>query len=252
MERTRLTAERSRTDRLAPHWKGHLLLFDPQRPEPWGANSGVRLLLIVALVELGLGPRLELLHRFGLEAPPVWLRVPLLLGLVMALVAWFARVKPAQLGFRSWTKWTTTEKSYFVQVFVLANIVFAAMFSKPLGALAATRALWGSALVVFVTSLLWGFYQELVYRGILQTELVRRWGGFGGILVANALYTFGPLHFYHFASRGPLESGVMFAGIFAIGLFFGLLFRRSGNLWIVGVFHSLGDWYISGVGDIVR
>jgi len=39
--------------------------------------------------------------------------------------------------------------------------------------------------------------------------------------------------------------------IFAIGLFFGVLFRRSGNLWIVGIFHGLGDWYIGGVGSLV-
>ena len=38
----------------------------------------------------------------------------------------------------------------------------------------------------------------------------------------------------------------MFTGIFAIGLFFGVLFQRSGNLWMVGIFHGLGDFYIVG------
>ena len=36
----------------------------------------------------------------------------------------------------------------------------------------------------------------------------------------------------------------MFASIFAIGLF-GLLFKRSGNLWIVAVIHGIGDAYVT-------
>ena len=36
----------------------------------------------------------------------------------------------------------------------------------------------------------------------------------------------------------------MFASIFAIGLFFGILFRRSGNLWIVAFIHGIGNAYI--------
>ena len=31
---------------------------------------------------------------------------------------------------------------------------------------------------------------------------------------------------------------------FAIGLFFGVLFRRSGNLWMVAVIHGIGNAYI--------
>lgn len=32
--------------------------------------------------------------------------------------------------------------------------------------------------------------------------------------------------------------------IFAIGLFFGILFHRSGNLWIVAILHGIGNAYI--------
>ena len=76
----------------------------------------------------------------------------------------------------------------------------------------------------------------------MQSELVRRWGAFAGILVANVLYTFGPLHWNYFS---PINVP-MFASIFAIGLFFGILFRRSGNLWIVAVMHGIGNAYIVG------
>jgi membrane protease YdiL (CAAX protease family) len=33
----------------------------------------------------------------------------------------------------------------------------------------------------------------------------------------------------------------MFAAIFAIGLFFGVLYRRSGNLWLPAAFHAVGN-----------
>ncbi len=42
----------------------------------------------------------------------------------------------------------------------------------------------------------------------------------------------------------------MFLGIFAIGLFFAVLLRKSGNLWMVGVFHGLGDCYMTGLGTL--
>jgi membrane protease YdiL (CAAX protease family) len=48
------------------------------------------------------------------------------------------------------------------------------------------------------------------------------------------------------------RAAVMFAAIFMIGFFFGVLFRRSGNLVIVGVLHGLEDGYIDGLGTLRR
>jgi membrane protease YdiL (CAAX protease family) len=145
-----------------------------------------------------------------------------------------------------------TEKSYFVQVLLTANVVFVILFVDPLRMILTDLGFWWRpAAVVIFTNFLWGFHQELVYRGILQTELVRRWGSLGGILVSNLLFTFGPLHFYHFSDMsGRLFP--MFTGIFLIGLFFGVLFRRSGNLAIVGVLHGLGNCYMDGLSTLRR
>jgi CAAX protease family protein len=156
----------------------------------------------------------------------------------------FAGVSLSQIGLRRWREWNSIEKSYFVQTFVIANVVFSILFIDRLRAIVAEPSLWGRVGLVLVTSFLWGFYQEIVYRGILQTELVRRIGTRRGILVANVLFTFGPLHFYHFYQPSPAP---MFAGIFATGLFFAVLFLRSGNLWMVGIFHGLGESYILGM-----
>jgi membrane protease YdiL (CAAX protease family) len=67
-------------------------------------------------------------------------------------------------------------------------------------------------------------------------------GAVAGIVIGNLLYTFGPLHFYYFF-QVPVPVA-MLAAIFAIGLFFAIVFHRSGNLWIVAVFHGLGGAFI--------
>lgn len=111
----------------------------------------------------------------------------------------------------------------------------------------ATRILW----TVFVPYLFFGFFQEVLYRGMLQTELVRRWGVLVGIVVSNSLYTFGPQHFYYFFSARSLAIS-QFASIFAIGLLFAMVFRRSGNLWLVGVMHAIGNSIIAGTFGAIR
>ena len=239
---------RSRAASLRPVWRGHLLLFDP-KPEPYfTAKSGFRLLLIFVLLEGVLGPRLSLFDILGLPVPATWIRVPVLLLSSLALIRFFAGVHVTKLGLYSWTKWTATEKWYFMQVLVLANIIFSIASIPQLLIVWSHPNIWGSAFSIFLISMIWGFYQELIYRGILQSELMRRLGTGVGIVVSNLLYTFGPLHFYHFQlAKNNGEHLWIFAAIFAIGLFFSLLYKRSGNLWMVGICHGLGDCYLVGL-----
>jgi membrane protease YdiL (CAAX protease family) len=185
--------------------------------------------------------RLGLLRWFY-PAVPLLVLVPLLLALALLSVPLLARLKLSQIGFHPWREWTATEKSYFVQLLVIANVVFPLVFAARLRVITAQPNALSIVATVFVPYLFFGFYQELVYRGMLQSELVRRWGAFAGVFVSNVLYTFGPLHWNYFSSLHV----PMFASIFAIGLFFGILFRRSGNLWIVAVIHGLGNAYIIG------
>jgi len=224
--------------RWSPHLRGHLLLFDRTPALAYCANAGSRLLLIAAFVE---GLRLTAV-KWLYPAIPLWLLLPALLGLGLLVVRGATGVRLSQLGFRSWRDWTATEKSYFCQVVGVANVVFPVVLATPIlnqVAQSGARGLWN----VFVPYLFFGFYQELVYRGIVQSELVRRWGAAIGIVVANVLYTFGPLHWDYFTRQASLAVP-MFASIFAIGLFFGVVYRRSGNLWIVAVFHAIGNAYI--------
>jgi uncharacterized protein len=225
--------------RWSDHLRGHLLLFDRKPSPALSADTGVGLLLTAALLEI---VRIAVVPwlRAGV---PLSLLLAVLLGFALLVVAGLGGIKLSQLGLRPWRDWTTTEKSYFLQVVVIANVVFPVVLAVPFRSRASSPDLASSLWNVFVPYLFFGFYQELVYRGMVQRELVRRWGAPVGILVANVLYTFGPLHWNYFASPTSLALP-MFAAIFAIGLFFGAACQRSGNLWIVAVFHAIGNAYI--------
>ncbi len=236
----------SLAQRLPPFLRGHLLCFENPLRATYAAAAGTRLLLIFLLVEIAVGPRMA---NLGAADTSPWFRVVILFSCVLLAVRVLAKVRFADIGLRPWSQWGPTERSFAPQVIVLAIAVFGYVFGKRLDTVFGDAELRTAALLAIPLQLAWGFYQELIYRGILQTELTRRIGTRRGILLSNLLFTFGPLHFYHFAtSSSPVG---MFAAIFGIGLFFALLCQRSGNLWIVGILHGIGDWYIDGLGKIV-
>jgi hypothetical protein len=156
---------------MSSHLRGHLLLFDRPSAPAHSANAGARLLVAAAFAEI---VRLAAVNWVR-PATPLWLLLPGLLGLALSLMPVFARVKFSQLGFRRWRDWTPTEKSYFVQVVFIANIVFPIVLAEQLRHRIAQPDLVWSLCTVFLPYLLFGFYQELVYRGMLQSELIRRW-----------------------------------------------------------------------------
>lgn len=224
---------------LSVHVRGHFLLFDKRSASHWDAAVGLRLLLIAVVIE---AIRLAA-FRWLLPGLPPWVSVVLLLGAVLLLIRFVAPLGLSQIGLYRWREWSAVEKSYFVQLLVIANVVFPLVFADRLRLILAQPSASSTVWPMFVTYLFFGFYQEVVYRGLLQSELVRRWGALVGIVGANVLYTFGPLHWYYFAA-GSSVAVPMFGSIFAIGLFFGALFWRSGNLWIVAVIHGIGNAYI--------
>jgi hypothetical protein len=78
--------------------------------------------------------------------------------------------------------------------------------------------------------------------------LVRRWGAVTGILDSNLLFTFGPLHAYHiWIGLNAPSHLLIFAAMFAIGPYSGELFHSSKNLWMIGLLHGLGDFFIDGL-----
>lgn len=234
--------------RIHPAWRGHLFLFDRPTPAVYPARAGIRLLGVAAILEIALRlPLRAAYRRLDLPHADAWspFLTCVLLAVGLLLVRVLARVEFTALGLRPWRAWTLTERLYFVQVVPLAIGVFTAALGPQLVAVWRDARFTGVAPFV-LGQLLWGFYQELVYRGLVQTALVRRLGAWRGVLGANVLFTFGPLHSYHFGlARADPSHLWIFAAIFAIGLFFGVLYQRSANLWIVGVMHGIGDAFMS-------
>jgi uncharacterized protein len=240
----------SRARRLGPLLRGHLLLFDQREAPVYSATTGLRLLFVFVVLELVVGPRVHLLSWLGFT-PERWLRVPLLLILSLLAARFWARASFGDIGFLPWRQWTMTERLYFPQGVLVANAVFFVVFSRQLLPLKGHPELWAAAAGIAALELLWGFYQEVNYRGILQTELTRRFGNIRGPLAANLLYTFGPLHFYHLtSSRSWASTAMILAATFGIGLVFAFIFHRTRNVWLVGIFHGIGNAYTNGAAEI--
>lgn len=237
-------------------WRGQLFLFDKPQAPSYSSLAGYKLLAVVFIVEFLLRPLFRMGgERLGIAARPWWmlLEMSLLTGLAFWLVIGFARVQLSQLGLCSWRHWSPTEKFFLPQIVFITLAVFSFFSWRDLRALWIRQDMWQICLFVCVPHLIWGFYQELLYRGALQTELVRRWGAPTGVLASNLIFTFGPLHAYHFSAVRVHPTHLwIFAAIFGIGMYFAILFQRSGNLWIVGLLHGLGDWFIDGLAVVAR
>jgi uncharacterized protein len=205
----------------------------------------LRLLLVFTVLEFVVGPRMWILQMFYVSAPPTWLRIPGLLVLALILVRFVARLKLSEIGLSRWNTWPQKQKAALILLFIIANVIFIFVFASRLTAIVHEPGLPTDVWTIFVPYLIWGFYQELVYRGILQTALARLWGAPFGILVSNLLFTFGPLHFSRFLH--PVSALPAFASVFCIGLFFAITFAISKNLWLVGLLHGVGNIYTDAI-----
>jgi membrane protease YdiL (CAAX protease family) len=232
-------------------WGGYVFLFDKGVPATYPADTGIHLLVIVVLLEGLIRPALRSAIYGGGHTHLAWRGLALvatMLFLAIGLTHYWLRIPLSCLGLFSWRRWGQTEKWFFPQVMMIGLVVHASMQWTNLCRLPHQPAWIGATLVVLVQQVSWGFYQEFVYRGLLQTELVRRWGHALGILVSNLLFTFGPLHMYHLGVglNDPAHL-LIFLAIFAIGLYFGILYHTSQNLWMIGLLHGLGDFFIDGL-----
>lgn len=82
-----------------------------------------------------------------------------------------------------------------------------------------------------VIALFAGVGEELFFRGWLQSVLINRFEVWLGILIASAI--FGLLHYLS-------STYAIYAGL--IGLYLGLIYQVSGNLYIVMAIHALYDF----------
>lgn len=226
---------------LAESVRAHALRFETPLASTYGDAVGIRVLVAFLIVGIGMFFALRFVSDAagvrGLPAANLGFVVALLAAFVVAQRAFVGLPMPG-VGLRRCADWTRRERLYFFQVAPLAAVVFAIVFRDHLRALLEQHGLAGFLLFSVLTGLLWGMVQEFLYRGWLQTELTRRFGATAGLLAANAVFTFGPLHLNYLAGPAGMHWGGLVA-VFGIGLFFGIVYRRSGNLWIPAVLHGL-------------
>lgn len=221
--------------------RAHTWRFETPLAPTYGKAVGIRMLVAFLVVGVGLSFGL----RFVSEAAGVRGLPAANLGFVAALLAAFfvtqqafVGIPMAGIGLRRFADWTRRERLFFLQVVPLAAFAFAIVFDDHLLALLKRHGLAGFLLFSVLTGLIWGMVQEFLYRGWLQTELTRRFGATAGLLAANAVFTFGPLHLNYLVGPAGVRWGGLVA-VFGIGLFFGIVYCRSGNLWIPAVLHGL-------------
>ncbi|MBL0143741.1 MAG: CPBP family intramembrane metalloprotease [Betaproteobacteria bacterium] len=221
--------------------RAHMLMFESPLAPDYSNAVGRRILLSFLAVAIGAFSALKVAGReAGLLDTPIAKTSLVLALLVVFLVvhAAFVRAPFAAVGLRSRTSWSEGERLYLTQVAPLALIGFALVFKDHLLSLLNLHGYIGFLVFSVFTGLVWGVLQEFLYRGWLQTELTRRFGALGGLLVSNVAFTLGPLHTNLLFGSGVLNWWTI-AAVFAIGLLFGIVYYRSGNLWIPAVLHGL-------------
>ena len=170
----------------------------------------------------------------------------ILIFLLSLFVIKIGKTKLSQVGIFSWQNWNKENKWMLFIVTPIVVIIFSFVFFLRIAALINHSGLLVMGSIVLLREFLYGFYQEFLYRGILQTVLVKRWGAWIGIVVGNLVFTFGPEHFHFYKTNFT-----SFVFIFCLGLLFSFLFYRFKNLVTIGVWHGIGNVFIDGLAILI-
>ena len=96
-------------------------------------------------------------------------------------------------------------------------------------ALLSAQSLNDLLLNLFFVAVLAGVGEELLFRGLIQRILVRKYGRWTGIVIAAILFSAMHMQFYGFFPR------------FLLGVVLGILFAYSGSLWVAILAHFFYD-----------
>lgn len=230
-------------DGTVRHFWAILVLYFHKKVKPlYSPEQGSDMLMMALLFEVVRVAVTLYKNNFGYEdLLSTGITAVIFLSLVF-LVTKFLQIKLKDIGLKKLSAWNSYEVLYLLVMIPVGFLIFYS-FTRDKFTASLHENGWGMMIVTFIFYLCWGFYQEWIYRGFLQTELTRRYGAFAAIILANVIFTFGPLHFYQ------LYQGkyMIVAATFAIGLIFGILYHRSYNLWIVGILHGIGNWFLAGL-----
>jgi uncharacterized protein len=80
------------------------------------------------------------------------------------------------------------------------------------------------------------FFEELIYRGLLQQRLAWYLNGFVAVVIASFIFGL-----QHFSPGSPAIVAVDLAGVFVDGMFYGWIFSRCSNVLVSWSAHTAAD-----------
>jgi len=188
-----------------------------------------------------------LLSRWAgsLELNGLWSMMLEEFGVLMAAV--IPAVVLARVERRPWAVYGLPPRKAFGKLFWAGAVWGFSAITLLLGVMYGLRvfdvghlALHGARIVKFAAFwglffLMVGFFEEFLFRGYLQFTLTRAIGFWPSAVVLSCM--FGLIHWQNAGEQWP---GLLAAA--AIGFFFCLTLRRTGDLWFAVGFHMAWDW----------
>lgn len=224
-------------------WATIILYFNKKVKPFYHPEQGRDMLMLALAFEVcRMGVMLVISYMEASDVLSNGLVALIFLLLIYSVTRYVFPIKLKDIGLHKLSKWNAYETAFLLGI---VPIVFCLFFYYTKDKLYASLHEQGRPviLITFICYMAFGFYQEWIYRGFIQTEFTRRYGAITAILLANLIFTFGPLHIYQL-----YQGRYMFIAItFFIGLLFGILYYRSYNLWITGILHGICIWFLTGL-----
>jgi len=160
--------------------------------------------------------------------------------LVFSVTKYVYPIKLKDLGLKERAQWSKSEMLLMlILVPILTVVLFYITGDK------VKLSLQENGFTLFMITclcyFLWGFYMQWIYRGFLQTEFTRRYGPLTAIIISTLLFMIGSIHLFHLFDY----SLFVIALLFVFELFFGFLFYKTYNLWIVATLHGIAYCFLA-------
>ncbi len=212
---------------------------------PSGLRAGWRLLIFVAVLSVLFSARGLIIRRtmHGLDEASRYVINQAARFLICLLASWIM----TRIERRTIADYGLPWRRMFRGQFWLGALIGFAALSALLGVLRAVGVfdfgrvalhgaeIWKWGALYGAVLLIVGFSEEFFYRGYAQFTLSTGIGFWPAAILLNAFFGYG-----HYNNKGETWAGLV--NVALGGLFFCLLLRRSGNLWMPIGFHAAWDW----------
>ncbi|MCD7748718.1 MAG: CPBP family intramembrane metalloprotease [Oscillospiraceae bacterium] len=140
--------------------------------------------------------------------------------------------------------WSGIKIGGFLAFMILYLLIAGVAEGAASGTLQPIETILGFAFSMFAV----GFSEELLFRGLIQNVLADCFGrdsarGVWLTVIASGV-VFGLTHLFNILTAGitPLAGAMQAVAAVGVGVYFGAIYARCGNLWVLICLHSLNDF----------